>query len=706
MSVPQNAPFTFEQLRSYPFPCELVTAPTGARAAWVFIQHGVYNLWAAEGPDWRAVRLTDYREDDGQELTQLQFTPDGEHLVYVRGGDHHANFPAPGDLQPNPGSSPVQQKVEILTIPFAGGTPKVIAEGDRPAISPQGDRIALLRSDQVWIAPTDASEPASSLFFVRGKCRDLQWAPDGQSLAFVSDRESHSLIGIYRSASEPIRYLAPSTATDTCPRWSPDGKQIAFFRILGNSQMRLPFEARPDLWSLWVADAETGEGRLLLRNPSTLPTLYSHIQRSQILYWAAGGRLVFRSDCYGWPHLYSLSTAGDAPLAPLTPGDYMVEDVAISPDKRFLVYSANRGDTPEDVDRRHLWRIALDAPQPQLLTSGTDLEYGPVITGDGAAIVFLSATPQRPALPAVLPMAGGDARLLAADQLPADFPLEHMAVPTPVTLHAADGAPVRCQRFEWQGNAGTEAGGKKPALLFVHGGPARQMLLGWHNMEYYANSYAVNQYFARCGYVVLSVNYRLGVGYGHTLTHPEAAGAAGASEYQDVLAAGEYLRSDPAVDPERIGIWGGSYGGYLAALALARNSELFAAGVDFCGVHDWTGSLKSLVVELQTRVEKRDLDGALQLAWNSSPVSVVATWKSPVLLIHGDDDRNVRFQQSIDLAIRLQEAGVEVEELVFPDDTHALRCYRNALRANQALIRFFGRRFGMPVGSVSEAEKA
>ena len=86
---------------------------------------------------------------------------------------------------------------------------------------------------------------------------------------------------------------------------------------------------------------------------------------------------------------------------------------------------------------------------------------------------------------------------------------------------------------------------------------------------------------------MLSVNYRSGIGYGMEFREALNYGATGASEFNDVQGAGLYLRSRPDVDPARIGLWGGSYGGYLTALGLARASDLFACGVDFHGVHDW-----------------------------------------------------------------------------------------------------------------------
>src|SRR5262249_59228799 len=117
----------------------------------------------------------------------------------------------------------------------------------------------------------------------------------------------------------------------------------------------------------------------------------------------------------------------------------------------------------------------------------------------------------------------------------------------------------------------------------------RQMLPGWHYNYSYRNSYAFNQYLTSRGYVVLSVNYRSGIGYGTEFREALDYGAVGASEYRDVEGAGLYLRGRSDVLPGSIALWGGSYGGYLTALRLARASNLFAAGVGFHGVHDWNG---------------------------------------------------------------------------------------------------------------------
>jgi len=689
-----QAAFTLEQIKSYPFPNELTASATGSRIAWAFNERGSRNVWVAEGPDFRARKLTSYEIDDGQELTSLSISEDGKYVVYVRGGDYGANFE--NSVGVNPALMPVQTRVQVWTVPFAGGTPKALGEGDEPVLSPKSDRVVFSRERGLWWAPIDGSAPAKRLFFARGEPGSPQFSPDGSQLAFVSNRGDHSFIGIYTNDSTPVLYLAPSTSRDSNPQWSPDGKRIVFVRRPGNGGAPEPIlEQRPQAWALWTADTTTGEGRQLWKSPFTLRGSPSSTEGGVNLHWAAAGRIVFLTYLDGWPHLYSISESGGEPML-LTPGNYMAEYISITPDRKYMLFAGNAGSDVDDIDRRHIVKVPVDKAEPTVLTPGKGLEWTPFMTGDGQHIAFISATAQRPPLPAVMSTSGGTAKLVAEDRLPSDYPTAQLVTPTKVVYKAADGVVVHGQLFESKGGPA-----KKPAIIYVHGGPPRQMLLGWHYSDYYTNAYSQNQYLASRGYIVLSVNYRLGIGYGHDFHRPPNAGVQGASEYLDVKAGAEYLQRLPQVDPRRIGIYGGSYGGYLTALALARDSQLFAAGVDIHGVHNWTAERAAPLLE--ARYEKApDAQKALDVAWQSSPVSSIDKWKSPVLLIHGDDDRNVRFSQTTDLVRRLDKAGVSYEELIIPDDTHHFMRFANQVRVNAAVVSFFDRVFGMNRQTVRE----
>ncbi len=675
------AEFTIEQVKSLPFPNELTAAATGHRLAWALNERGQRNVWAAEGPEFKARRLTGYPMDDGQELTSVSLSSDGNWVVYVRGGEHSANW---NDVPPNPASLPLAPKVQIWSVPFAGGEPKLLADGDEPAISPRSDVVAFVAGGQLSVVKIDGSAPAKKMFYAKGSIEEAQWSPDGSRLAFTSNRGDHAFIGVFSNDTTPLTWIAPSTSQDFSPRWSPDGARLAFIRVPGDGGAPAPIlEPRPEPWSIWTADAGTGQGREVWKAPATLRGSPPSTEGGTNLHWAAAGRIVFLSYADGWPHLYSLPEAGGRPLL-LTPGEYMAEYIRLSPDGRFLVFAGNAGSDPDDIDRRHVVAVPVDRATPEVLTPGNGLEWTPVVMGDGS-VAYLGATAQRPPLPMVR-RPGSAPIVIGADRIPADYPADLLVTPRKVVFKAGDGVPVHGQLFE---RAGGPA--KKPAIIFVHGGPPRQMLLGWHYSDYYSNAYALNQRLSNMGFVVLSVNYRLGIGYGFDFHRPAGAGPRGASEYLDVKAAAEWLRLQPQVDGARIGIYGGSYGGFLTALALARNSDLFAAGVDIHGVHDWTadGRFRSPASRYEDAPDRAQ---ALEAAWTSSPVSSIKEWRSPVLLIHADDDRNVRFGQTVDLARRLAGTGVEVEEMVIPDDTHHMLKHGNWVKVDSATAAYFRRK--------------
>ncbi len=189
---------------------------------------------------------------------------------------------------------------------------------------------------------------------------------------------------------------------------------------------------------------------------------------------------------------------------------------------------------------------------------------------------------------------------------------------------------------------------------------------------------------------MLSVNYRSGIGYGLDFREAKDYGATGASEYNDVMGAGLYLRSRPDVDPARIGIWGGSYGGYLTALGLSRASDLFAVGVDIHGVHDWNVVTRNFSPSYDPQ---RNPDAA-RIAYESSPMSSVKNWRSPVLLIHGDDDRNVPFSETVTLVEALRKQHVPFEQLIFPDEVHDFLEHSRWLDAYRAAADFFRKHLG------------
>jgi len=671
-AAPAGAQISVEQALSFSFASGLVASATGDRIAWVENDRGARNVWVAEGPAWAGRALTAYPDDDGQELGALAFTPDGAHVLYVRGGAPNRQ----GEV-PDPRATPEAEGRAVWVVPTAGGEPRKLVDGGAFALSPDGVRIAYAKGREIWLLEVAEGAEPRKLATVRGGPGGFRWAPDGSRMAFVSNRGDHAFVGVLDPAEGDVVYLDPSVAEDASPAWSPDSRRVAFLRI-PHERDQLPFAPRREglPFSIRVADAATGAGREVWRADEGVGSLFSGVDASDQLFWGDGDHLVFPWEGDGWKHLYSVPASG-GPAVALTPGAFEVQYVRMTPDGRRMVFDSNQ----DDIDRKHVWTVDVDGGAPHALTPGEGLEWGAVTTGAGT-LAFHASSTSRPSHTVV--MLDG-ARRDVSPPLPAAFPAGRMVTPRQVVFRAADGMEIHAQLFL---PPDARAGERHPAMIFFHGGSRRQMLLGFHHRDYYANAYAFNQVLASHGYVVLAVNYRSGIGYGMAFREALGYGATGASEFNDVLGAGLYLQARDDVDPARVGLWGGSYGGYLTALGLSRASDLFAAGVDLHGVHDWNVVIKNFVPDYEAEAHP----AFSELAFRSSPMASLDGWRSPVLLIHGDDDRNVPFSESVDLAESLARRHVDHEQLVFPDEVHGFLLHRSWRAAYEAALDFLGRK--------------
>ncbi len=717
----------YQQFLSPTSPQEVVSAKKADKIAWVDYAEGKRNAYFAAAPLFAPVKLTNFTKDDGIMMSEVKISDDGSTVIFLRG-----EAPNRDGWAPNPSADPNGPEHAIWAARTNGGAAWRVADASNPELAPDGSSILFVKNGQIFRAKLSPVKPASEMdrgekaFITEwGVQSNPKWSPDGKKIAFVSTRTDHSFIVVYDVATRSVKYMSPSVDFDTTPLWMSDSKHLLFMRRPGlpfgqqaqqggggiglpngpampaaapaaatggrgagrgaqaapaaatpanntPGLMRATFRGGHSL-AFYKADATTGDAQEVWHNLPNDP-IASNIMNPRL----AGEYIVFQQATGGrggggrrgggpavpdapappvtdeWERYYSLDVLhSSARPVLLTKTDGMIEDqtaVNLSADGKTFYYCTNA----KDIERRHIWTVPVTGGTPVQLTTGEGVELYPAPLASGKFLATLSASWNMPQSIGIwktpsLDTPAAPQKIVFPTSL-AGFPTNLHVKPEIILTKAADGLEIHNQLFLPKD---LKPGERRPAIIFVHGGPMRQMMPAYHYMQFYHWAYGINQWLANQGYIVMSVNYRLGVGYGRSFRSAANGGAAGNSEYQDVLAGGKYLQSRADVDPNRVGIWGLSYGGLLTSQALARNSDIFKAGVDLAGVHLFGSSLDPESV-----------------SWKSSTVGAISGWKSPVLLIQGDDDRNVAFQQMTGLVQMLRQRDVYYELIVFPDDVH------------------------------------
>ncbi len=703
---------SIEQFLSPSSPLEITSSHRADRVAWIAYDRGMRNVYSAAAPDFKAVRLTKFLADDGTDMTNVELSDDGRIAVFVRG-----SAPNRVGWVANPSHDPDGAERAIWATRTDGTGAWRLAEGGNPVLSPDGKSVLYVKDGQIHRALTSQPAPAPSDKPIKpyikewGNNSNPRWSPDGSKIAFVSNRQNHAFIGLYDVKTRRVSYVAPSVDFDGSPTWSPDSKRLAFTRRpgtpfalqaqeglggignpagpafgsaavaqgrggaqgggfqgvpggpagrggrAGGARDTTPFPARQRgltssafaggyTLSFMVADIATGEAREFWHNAPN-ETTFNNIN---VIRWA-GETVLFPAnvpaDDFDRYFSVKVDGAGSAPVL-LTTTNGLIEDntsVALSADGKTLYYCTNA----TDIERRHIWAVPTSGGTPRQVSTGNGIETSPVPLGSGKNLGVLYFDARTPASIGIVATTGGKAKVVYPT-LGKGFPTAAHVQPEIVITKSPDGMEIHNQLFMPKD---MKPGEKRPALIFVHGGPQRQMMPGYHYMQFYHWAYAYNQWLADQGYVVLSINYRSGIGYGKAFRNAVGTQARGNSEYQDVVTGAEYLQGRADVDPARVGIWGLSYGGLLTSQALARNSDIFVAGVDLAGVHLYGNSIDST-----------------NLAYQSSAISSIDKWTSPVFLVHGDDDRNVDFSQTIGLVQLLRARNIYYELTVVPDNVH------------------------------------
>ena len=645
--------FTIAQILGAPFVYPPGSSGDGMALAFVTREAKSRNLYFMQ-IDNHARLLASYSGDDGQELAEPPaLSRTGAAVAYVRGGAVNRQ----GDA-PNPTAMPDPPKQDIWIIGTKGkDLPRLLAEGHDPMFTAD-DRYVLWRDhDNVMAASLSwnkgrllgIGEPEE---FLTGRRESLVFSPDGEKVAY----QRGDGVEIYDFASKIAVVIPHGDDVDQGPVWSSDGRTIAFRREPANAQDLVRNACGSERycgpvvsttpWAIWTVSVSDllHPRRIWQANPGVgsvfypLDQSYSPATRGAELLWSKLGKIIFPWEGDGWRHLYAVpAEGGDVKL--LTPGDGEVETAALTRDGRAVVYATNIG----DLGRRHISEVSLDNRSVRRLTAGEKDQWSPIPLAGGNLAYVNAGWDEPPKV--VVRSANGNTRAAEFPKAPSNFPSALLVKPQLVSFPAADGQTAYGQLFVPAHSDGC-------GILFSHGGIRRQMLPGFHYMDAYAYLYEMNQYLASRGCVVLSVEYRSSIMRGEAFRDAPGWGFAGNSELRDFVGAAEWLKSHEQVDPNRIGVYGLSWGGYMTAELLAQHSDIFKAGFDMAGVHDSADPSYAK-------------NGAL---------AHLSSWTSPIFLAQGDDDMNVDFNQGTLLAraLQAQRPSVELRQEAFPGQTHEI----------------------------------
>lgn len=552
---------------------------------------------------------------------------------------------------------------QIFSLEVMAGWPRRLTaelkEFKSPRWSPDGQRFAYVLDKGIWVMDGDGSNAKRLTEHGAGNSQP-RWAPDGMRIVFYSRRRGWSHIWMMNSTGGETVQLTRSSHDNSDLEWSPDGRHIAYASIRTDDLLNR------DLFVVSTDDAK--ETRLTESNGS--------LKGSPA--WSPDGRsIAFVSDADAWFHIYLLDVASRK-IEQLTAGSF--EDAGRgfvteggpfwSPDGKSIAFTRNR-EGKYDV---FVYEFATNQSKRVSKRDGVYSLVGWL--PDSKALVVTFSSPVESIEAYLFSVEDGSEKQITQFS-PGGFHKVDLTVPERVQYKARDGLDINGYLYKPRN---MQSGKHYPALIYPHGGPTTQFSYGWQ---------PTLQLLSQEGYAILAPDFRGSYGYGKKFRMANF-NEWGNKDTFDVVDGAEFLKKQGFVDPNKIGIFGGSYGGYMVLCALARAPEVFKVGVDLYGDSEIAESYRHgdrpgrLDLKRQMGTPEQNPDAYKR----GSPVYFAENIQAPLLIIHGKDDMRVVPLMSEKLIEALKIEGKFFESKFYDSEAHGIRKPENRKDMLERILSF------------------